>query len=167
MRYRDSYTWTATADILYIFNLTVSTQSETSLILNSGWNLISVPTLPENASAAAVLSEVEYYALFSWTGTNYEAVNTFEPGVGYWLFVAEDINIPVTGASIETIDLTLSPGWNMIGGPNDAINVEGLSSEYYYICTWDGSGYIEASLVEPCKGYWIAVANELEIQLAE
>jgi len=165
MRFRDSYTWTAEADTIYLFNLTVSTQSDTTLILKSGWNLVSLPKQPENNSAAAVLSSVDYYALFSWTGSSYEAATSFEPGVGYWLFVTEDVNIPVTGDSLVSVSLYLSPGWNIIGGPNGAVNAGGLSSEYYYICTWDGSGYVEASIIEPGKGYWIAVAKDLEIQL--
>ncbi len=108
MRLRDSYTWTARADTIYLLNLTFFIQSDTTLILKSGWNLVSLPKEPENNSVAAVLNSVDYYALFSWTGSSYETATSFESGVSYWQLVTEDVKVPVTGDTPVNVTLHLA-----------------------------------------------------------
>ena len=67
-----------------------------TLNLTAGWNMISLPFLPENPSAQSVMNEADYYQLATWSGTGYITATEFELGKGYWLLVLEDISITIT-----------------------------------------------------------------------
>jgi len=48
------------------------------------------------SSASAVLSDVSFYQLVTWSGTGYVVATEFELGKGYWLLVLEDTSISIT-----------------------------------------------------------------------
>jgi len=68
-----------------------------TLNVSAGWNMISIPFLPQDPSASSVLSDVSFYQLVTWSGTGYEVATEFELGKGYWLLVLEDTSISITG----------------------------------------------------------------------
>ena len=68
-----------------------------TLNLYAGWNMVSLPFLPEDPSTSSVLSDAGYYQLVTWIGTGYVVATEFELGKGYWLLVLEDTNITITG----------------------------------------------------------------------
>jgi len=93
-----------------------------------------------------------------------------EPGRGFWLISRDENWIatsPVAGTSTPTngdFEITLAPGWNMVGHPFvfavawDLVLVDGqppgaaaVEGPWFY----DGTPYVEATLLEPFAGYWI------------
>jgi len=165
MREVTSYTWTAEADTTYIFNVTLTNEVEHTMNLKAGWNMVSLPVMPEDVSAAAVLSEVGFYQLVTWSGTGYVSATSFEEGRGYWLLVLGDVNVTVIGTTVDDVTLTLSPGWSMIGGPNSLVQASEVFPGFYQLVMWTGTGYASASEFESGLGYWALVLEETQIQL--
>jgi hypothetical protein len=105
----------------------------TSLTINPGWSMISVPTdlLGQNSTASlfgddfgnvpAVYRRVSSEVPGSFTGT-YVITDTVSPGQGY--FVINDRTVPVTlddqynsAQTIDPFEMTLAIGGSMLGNP--------------------------------------------------
>ncbi len=151
-----------------ILSATVSVTSpntEVTIDLNSGWNMVSLPVVAEDMSAESILSEVGYYQLVTWSGTQYSEALEFEPGKGYWLLSLVEVSIQVSGTPVEQLSIDLTPGWNMIGGLNTESDAMETFPSYYQLYAWDGGGYIESTVLEPSDGYWALVLIETIITL--
>ena len=165
MRSTSQHSWNADADMTYIFTISVSSEVEFTLELRAGWNMVSLPVVPDDASAVSVLGGVGFYQLVTWSGTGYVTSTEFEAGRGYWLLVLENKNVTVSGEPIDTLVLSLSPGWSLVGGPNCIIQAADVFPGFYQFAMWSGSGYVSTSSFEPGKGYWTLVLDEIQIQL--
>jgi hypothetical protein len=150
--------------ILIKYSLSTGSQQIT-LELNTGWNMVSLPITPDDPLASTVLSDAGYYQLVTWSGTGYLTATTFEAGRGYWLLVLQETNITLTGTPVETLNLTLSPGWSMIGGTTSNVQAADVFPAYHQLVTWTGTGYTPATTFDPAKGYWALVLAETQIQL--
>jgi photosystem II stability/assembly factor-like uncharacterized protein len=125
--------------------------------VSSGWNLVSVAlkmvTKLKNEIFPTAIS-----LAFSYR-SGYEAKDTLECGIGYWLKFDSTEQITISGSpfEIDTIDLQL--GWNLIGTLSDSILTSSVSTEpegilgsnfYEY-----DNGYKITDSLKPMKGYWI------------
>ena len=80
-------------------NITVnSTLTAYNLTLSPGWNLISIPAVPENTSLQSVLASIEgnYSVVYAWIGNGWKrSTDTRDPltvmdtGYGYWIYANE------------------------------------------------------------------------------
>jgi len=165
MRTTPSYSWMSEEDSTYYFEILVSAEVEFTLELRAGWNMVSLSVIPEDPSASSVLSGISFYQLVSWSGSGYVTATLFEAGRGYWLLVLEDVNVTVSGAPVDSLSLSLSPGWSMVGGTYDEVQATDVFPEFYQLVTWTGTGYTTATVFEPGKGYWALVLAETQIQL--
>ncbi len=129
------------------------------LLLNEGWNFISVASELEDPSAASVLEGVSYDAFVYYntqTGL-WEAATKFEPLKGYWIHVsATDQVILEDALAIKTSGLTptmppslqLYKGWNAVGS-TDSIDtysaefvLQSIDDSYSKIVgSWNGGVY--------------------------
>ena len=110
--------------------------------LYAGWNLISLDREPYDMDPAAVFSELEpgnleFVTGFEGGATMYdpnglEFLNTLtaiEGGRGYWVKVAQDDELRVSGSILsEAYQTPLSDGWNLVGFTGDVRDVE----DYFY-----------------------------------
>jgi len=165
MRTGENYSWSADADTMYSFTVSITAEIEFTLELSVGWNMVSLPVVPDDSSAASILSGVGFYQLVTWSGTGYVVASEFEVGKGYWLLVLENVNVTVSGLPADSVSLTLSPGWNMIGGPNEIVVSGDVFTGFYQLVTWTGTGYIPVTEFDPGNGYWALVLEETQIQL--
>ena len=166
MRTTHSYSWESEEDMTYSFTILVSAEVEFTLELRAGWNMVSLPVSPDDALAASsVLGDVGFYQLVTWSGSGYIVTSDFEAGKGYWLLVLEDVNVTVTGPPVDSLSLSLSPGWSMVGGTYDEVQSADVFPGFYQLVTWTGTGYTPATVFEPGKGYWALVLEETQIQL--
>jgi len=166
--YVAGYTWSYGAgdSDLFLVKYSLSTSiQQINLQLGAGWNMISLSVLPDDPMASSVLSDVGFYQLVTWSGTGYVTASEFEAGHGYWLLVLEDTNVTISGDPVDWLNLTLSPGWGMIGGLNSNVQAADVFPEFYQLVTWTGTGYTPATVFEPGKGYWALVLAETKIQL--
>ena len=74
---------------------------EEHVLVKAGWQMISLPYLPSDARVSSVLSELDYYQVVTWDGTQYVDVSVFEMGKGYWLLSLQDTVFSLGPRSIE------------------------------------------------------------------
>jgi peptidoglycan/xylan/chitin deacetylase (PgdA/CDA1 family) len=138
-----------------------------SLPLNTGWNMVSFPVIPNNASFPSIFSGAGYYQVVTWSGTSYIDARPGNAtlGIGYWILVLSDTLLNITGVPVESYERDLPAGWSMIGSAYDktvnAANVFG--NTYYQLVTWSGTSYVNATAIEPGKGYWALVLESTHI----
>jgi len=120
--------------------------SSTTLNLYTGWNLISLPLMPEDTSITSLLSSINSNYSIVW---EYNASDTadhwkkydpgvpfgndltnMEPGKGYWIMMTSDKTLPISGTMPESTDIDLKTGWNLVGfnSPDSKSIVEALFS---------------------------------------
>ena len=161
--------------------------------LTAGWNLISTDRTPTDASIEAVFATLEPGNLDYITGFD-GGVQFYDPeglsflnslsaltnGQGYWVRVAEDDTLEVSGASLQANYLpALNAGWNIIGFPNAA---DVAPADYFadfiidgsleYVTGFDGgSTYFDPNglpflnsltALENGLGYWVKVTEPFD-----
>ena len=165
MRSVGNYSWNADADTTYTFMISITSEVENILQLKAGWNMVSLPVIPEDFTANAIIPSGLFFQLVTWSGSGYVSATEFEAGRGYWLLVLEDVNVTVSGVPVDSLSLSLSPGWSMVGGTNDVVTASDVFPGFYQLVMWTGTGYTPATVFEPGKGYWALVLEETQIQL--
>ena len=67
------------------------------VLLYPGWNLISLPLVPLDASVGAVLHDVPVLgSVFEWRSTGQRRVTTFQTRVAYWVCLGGDVPATLT-----------------------------------------------------------------------
>ena len=105
--------------------------SGTTLNLYTGWNLISLPLIPEDTSITSLLSPINgnYSIVWAYNASDtadhwkkYDPgapfgndLTTMEPGKGYWIMMTSNDTLFVTGDVPGSTDIILKAGWNLIG----------------------------------------------------
>jgi len=168
MRSTTLYNWVVQPGSVTSFIIDVSlveTDVEVTIELSAGWNMVSLPVIPDDTSATAIMPTGAFFQLVTWSGTGYVSAAEFEVGKGYWLLVLYDITLTVSGEPVDEFTLNLSPGWTMVGGPNVEVSASDVFSGFYQLYTWSGSSYVVATEFEPSTGYWVLVLEDTQIQL--
>ena len=181
MRAVDSYTFEASAGS-HDFRIVVGTVVPFTLSLTQGWNMISFPVLPDNASPDAIFSG--YYALYTWDAENKRYVvyadrgdfvepdPPIEAGVGYWAYVLENENLNLLGDPVKRLTLSLRQGWYLIGTPYGGSNIADPAdnpdnSVLPWAFTWDAQerSYTMTQLLRAGRGYWAYAFRDCELML--
>ncbi|UCH62827.1 MAG: leucine-rich repeat domain-containing protein [Fidelibacterota bacterium] len=118
------------------------------------WRLISVPGAPDNASVGTIIEDAldastdttwRLYEYTRDTGNPWRQFSTFAPGASYWLYqqVGSGIHFDAgTGKTdnLSGFDITIKPGWNLVGTPfpfKSSISLD--QGTYYGPITFTGS----------------------------
>lgn len=128
------------------------TTEEFVLYLTTGWNLVSLPVMPDLNAPGDIFGTLAYYLVYTWSGTEYIIPGTMEEGVGYWVLVLVDDSVTVTGAPVTTVHRALPSGWSLIGGTNQVTPTAGTGP--FTVYTYNGAGYDVATEYQPGEGYW-------------
>ena len=95
------------------------TMDDTARIhVSSGWNVISIPVIVPDGRVS-VLFPGAISPAYKYNGV-YSTEDTLKPGVGYWMKFAQPDSVTLIGAHY-TLEITLRPGWNLIGSPKDKV----------------------------------------------
>ena len=91
------------------------------------YKTFSIPFQFNSGNPEAVLNALGPYEPSKWRlfrlvnsveYQEYPNISDFSPGMGYWLILAEDIELALEGEGVYSdTTLILEPGWNQIGGP--------------------------------------------------
>ncbi|MBI5216800.1 MAG: T9SS type A sorting domain-containing protein [Ignavibacteriae bacterium] len=131
------------------------------------WNMISLPVERKRdelrmKDSLFNSSISDAFAFFPSSG--YIQKDTLEYGVGYWLKFPAAETIKVLGEKRDEAKILVEPGWNMIGTLSTLINTSSVTSEPAGIIASEffgyQSGYLNASVLEPMKAYWVKVSSE-------
>lgn len=136
-----------------------------NLELSEGWNLVSFPVIPSDASVASVMSGISDYSVKSWTGSSYNTPTSFEAGKGYWVKINEAETLILTGEEVETVTLNLETGYNLVGVPNSIVQASDVLDGFYLVVAWTPSGYALSTSFQPGKGYLVLVSSDQTVTL--
>ncbi|MFP4459545.1 MAG: hypothetical protein ACLFSQ_08170 [Candidatus Zixiibacteriota bacterium] len=135
----------------------------------AGWNMISSPfAIPFSLGDYFTEAITPYYTFNTESGL-YEEIDEIEVGLGVWVLNTEDALISVEeGEVLESIEISLQTGWNLVGGPSLSVPsapIEDLEETIPPVYTYDGDIYIAADSLMPGKGYWILSREDISITL--
>jgi len=133
-----------------------------TLVLEQGWNLVSIPLLPEEGwTLARQLGQAGEHVLvvWRWDGEGYQPVDpqadVLIPGHGYFVYALESCASELPLSALGDGRRTLTPGWQLIG----PIRGGQLSSEVAGLVLWgmEEGAYVAPAenWVQPMKGYWL------------
>lgn len=126
-----------------------------NLALDSGWNMVSLPLMPDDARAGAVFPDAE--AIYRFVDGMYELVESddlLQPHVGYWVKTPADrIYNLVGGEAIRNYALDLGEGWHIIGAPYGEARPEPADRIEVIYCFDDA--YYEARKLVRGHGCWV------------
>jgi hypothetical protein len=141
----------------------------------AGWNMISFPVMPDNKNPHSIFPGD--YTMFRWDAVNKRYVlctdENIENGVGYWVYVSAAENVAVSGTPVDSLTLTLSAGWNLIGSPLGGENIASPddtpdNSVLPYAFTWDAENrrYTPpTSDLVAGAGYWVYALDNCVLRL--
>lgn len=151
-----------------------SSDSTTAISYNKGWNLVSIPRKETDQSFEDLYSNNIISSIYSFeaTYTTKSPGEKLSPGKGYWIKLDTDQKVVFEGSSLESLNLSLESGWNLIGGTMNTVNIkteisdpnniikkicqpkEGLSSSCENVTT-----------LKPGSAYFIKAVNSGNISL--
>jgi len=167
MKTQRSYILTITA--ITSLKIEFSRQTVVTRIVSvaSGWNILSVPALATDMSAAGLFPGAASSAFAYNNG--YVAATTLVNGKGYWLKFNNPASFTVTGMPATNRDIAVNAGWNIIGPFESEVAVAAITSVPAGIVTSSyfgyNNGYIAATTLAVGKGYWVKASQAGTLRL--
>jgi len=132
--------------------------------LNAGWNLISLPLVPENPDLSVLFPDAE--VAYVYRDGSYETASQLEPGLGFWVNIPSAETYVIYGDPFSEYSLSLSTGWHMLGALSTRITPETDSETALSVIFGFKNGtYMEVNEMKPAMGYWINVIEDCMITL--
>ena len=132
-----------------------------SVVIDSGWNMISLPLLAENMTLDSLFPTAASPAFGYDIG--YIQSDTLIPGAGYWLKFNTNDEIQICGRTLEDT-VPVKAGWNMIGAYEQDIPLNQITTIPPGIIATNFFGYKEgykiADTLKSGKGYWVRVTQD-------
>lgn len=138
-----------------------------SVLIQDGWNMVSVPGLnPENQNVITWWSGKDPAAgVYKFDG-GYQEVTSTTPGEGYWMkhlgtkiYNTGDEWSPEGIQFVTHTAIPVNAGWNIIGGFESTVQTSGITTTPGGLQVGQifgySSGYTPADNLVPGYGYWI------------
>ena len=136
-------------------------QTDTLTVL-SGWNLLGLPLDAPNAHHQAVFDDQAASQAYAYTTTSgYVARDSLRNGEGFWILFDAETTIVSSGERLQSVEIEVGEGWNLISGPGCAMPVSDVTSSPPGLVESDYYGYgaggysAESTTLERWKGYWV------------
>jgi FG-GAP-like repeat/Secretion system C-terminal sorting domain len=135
------------------------------------WKMVSLPYYYSDQRKSAIFPTAVTDAFMYQDAEGYTEQETLAVGVGYWVkFPNNDYPTIHSGEAIQSIEITVTPGWNMIGSISKSVLVSSISSnppgiETSQIWGYDGT-YVAADTILPGRGYWVKVNESGTLDLS-
>jgi len=140
---------------------------ETSVSINNGWNILSVP-VSSNDMTGTTLFPTAISPFYSYS-SGYNQVTMLQNGEGYWAKFDNNQNITISGTIVNTDQISVNQGWNLIGPFEITVPVSGITSAPPNIIVspffgYEG-GYTTPTDLLPGKGYWVKTSQSGTLNL--
>ena len=126
-----------------------------------GWNLVSLPLVPLDASGRSLFPDL--ISAFSFGG-GYFAVSELSPCKAYWVNLAEGGSYTVEGsANVSSCSETMNSGWHLFGASRGITSVAEIVQDPPGILTsvfGFANGYYQAETVNEGVGYWVNLSAD-------
>lgn len=154
---------------LYYLKMEQPDIPEITVPYNSGWNLVGVSMNVNSSLYSDIFSDAVPGTMYGFDNT-YVQVTELVLGEGYWLFFDESGSQTISGETVDSLTLVLVSGWNLISGISVTVNISNVIDPENIIIPGTLYGfndsYVQASELEPGKGYWLNANNSGEIILS-
>jgi hypothetical protein len=154
--------------------------------LDTGWNLMSLPVVPDDSTIAAVLASIEedFISVHYYDATTedwliysvepyFDSLTDMKDGKAYWINMRAAANLTVVGQAIAAPGGSPPPtypvveGWNMVGFKS----MENMAAKDYLMGTeivriygfdggWFSLPYDYSNNMTPGLGYWVAFSED-------
>ena len=137
------------------------------LEIKDGWNMISMPLVTNDMTAAALFPTA--ISPFYEFNNTYDQISVLDNGKGYWAKFNGNQSITITGSLRNGDEIIVRQGWNLIGPFAYEVSVNSITTSppniiisqfYNYL-----GGYITNDTLEPGKGYWVKASLNGVLQL--
>ena len=140
-----------------------------TMIHNQGWNMISLPLIPDCAQTNVLFTNRASSA-FCYT-CQYQVMDSLKFGVGYWLKFPTSDTCHMVGNDLENDTIQVTSKWNMIGGlsvPIDKTQIHSIPAGLIAspLFSYTGTGYILVDTIEPGCGYWVKTSGSGKLVLS-
>lgn len=132
-----------------------------TISLDAGWNMVSIPAIPADASADAIFGDTITQPVYEYDA-GYKQVTTLESMKGYWVLANSQVDIGISGTPSSDRDVTVVPGWNMIGPVSSGVQVDSFTDVILPVYGY-AAGYNQATTLEQTEGYWLLASAETTI----
>ncbi len=133
------------------------------------WNMVGLPAGVADPLYTNLYPNSVENTLFSFNG-GYQAETELQLGVGYWLRFTEEGTNTITGAPVQSVNVSLIEGWNMIAGPSVNCDITSVDDPNGLIiqgtCYGFSNGYVNVTSVDPGYGYWLRSTGVGDIMLS-
>ncbi|MFT5127802.1 MAG: hypothetical protein ACI8W8_001409, partial [Rhodothermales bacterium] len=127
-------------------------RSAVTILLDSGWNLVSIPVIPDDSDPESVFGT----AVNTVQSGETVAATSLEPGAGYWVFnPASPRSVVITGQAVTEPSLPGS-GWSLYGPVADSANPAALEGAIIY--SFENGAYRQvdpSEILHATQGYLI------------
>ncbi|MEA3325289.1 MAG: Ig-like domain-containing protein, partial [Euryarchaeota archaeon] len=139
-------------------NITTSGEDIHTISLDAGWNMVSIPVIPADASVNAIFGDNIITPVYEYNA-GYKAVTSLEPKKGYWVLANSAVDISINGTVPSDLEVMIVPGWNMIGPVSSNVQVSSFTDIIPPVYKYD-AGYKSVTVLEKTKGYWVLASAE-------
>jgi hypothetical protein len=151
-------------------------QNSYTIQLHSGWNLISIPLVPEDTNIDSVFSSMAGNYSIVWTTTStggwkssnqtFGKLTEITVDKGYLIYMTAPDTLVIEGTKPDTTTIDLVNGWNLVGYPSRTTRsitdvLSGVSYDVVWTTTstggWKSSNQAFGKLTDmsPGKGYTV------------
>ncbi len=142
-------------DTVLIASLVETSLAELSMA--PGWNMVSLPVIPNDARKSALFPTAQSPA-FAYE-LQYVVRDTLFGGIGYWLKFTPPQVIQISGIRVDYRSVHVQTGWNMIGSISMPVPIPTITSDSDGVVLSNFFGYNGAYSIAdsilPGKGYWV------------
>ncbi len=151
-----------------------------------GWNFVSFNLMPSDTSLEAILADIDgnydklmYYDAVHGEWSSYvpgraerfNSLDTWNHHMGIWIHMTTTDTLTIQGNAPASTDLSLHPGWTMVGLPSETAGNHGIPIEVDVIGYFDGTQVYNLAYdnnpgtftFEPGQGYWIHNPTDVAI----
>lgn len=147
--------------------LVYSDVSPQNVVMDAGWNLISVPFQMTDMRPRVLFPEA-VSSVYAFDG-RYTKSAAFTPGAAYWIKFNDVKTYNLFGPSVSPAEINLRAGWNMIGPFDNSVDVAAIVTTPSGIIASDfydfSDGYNSASELTPGRGYWVMASQDGKMNL--
>jgi hypothetical protein len=166
------------AGALEVLNLTLAATTATiELKLAVGWNLVSLPIVPDDGSVAGIFENDEDLpepTVWGWSERRrqLEPRREMQPQRGYWIRSLTARTISVHGSVIPDPTVTVRRGWSL-WGVSGAWRLDDAAYPGLAIQGWESGAAVDvdqqsapfAGILRPTSAYWFFTEHTRAVQL--